>query len=236
MPNGMQSGLGAGQRPPLRMACFAAGTRIRTPSGLVAVDALVPGDVATTVLGGPSAIVRWVGRRWADCRRHPRPLDVMPICVRPGAFAPGAPAWNLYLSPDHAVYVDGMLVAIRDLENGHSIAQQDTESVTYFHVELDRHDIVLAEGLPVESYLDRGDRALFSNGGQVVTFGPSMVAAPSATWPCAPSLASGPVLEALWQRLSDRADEIVTASRPRPNAAPPDSAMSRRGGRPPAHG
>jgi Hint domain len=45
--------------------------------------------------------------------------------------------------------------------------QLDRGWIDYFHVELPSHDVVLAEGLPVESYLDCGDRHTFANSGGV---------------------------------------------------------------------
>jgi hypothetical protein len=87
----------------------------------------------------------------------------MPVRVRAGAFGAALPLRDLVLSPDHAVLVDGALVPIRHLINGVSIAQERWASVTYWHVELDRHDVVLAEGLACESYLDTGNRAAFAN-------------------------------------------------------------------------
>jgi hypothetical protein len=67
------------------------------------------------------------------------------------------------LSPDHALFVDGLLIPVRYLCNGATIRQDARSEVTYFHVELDRHDILRAEGLPVESYLDAGNRGAFEN-------------------------------------------------------------------------
>jgi hypothetical protein len=69
------------------------------------------------------------------------------------------------LSPDHAVAWDGVLIPIRYLVNGASIVQEPHDAVEYWHVELARHDIILAEGLAVESYLDTGNRSSFANGG-----------------------------------------------------------------------
>ena len=65
------------------------------------------------------------------------------------------------------MFVDGVLIPIRHLVNGRSIREQPVEAVTYWHVELDRHDIMLAEGLPCESYLDTGNRAAFANGATI---------------------------------------------------------------------
>jgi len=57
------------------------------------------------------------------------------------------------------VFVDGVLIPIRYLINGCTIAQEPRSEVRYFHVELTRHSVVLAEGLACESYLDTGNRA-----------------------------------------------------------------------------
>src|ERR1019366_10641252 len=57
----------------------------------------------------------------------------------------------------------GVLIPIRYLVNGRSIAQEARDEVTYWHVELARHDILLAEGLPAESYLDTGNRDAFAD-------------------------------------------------------------------------
>ncbi len=84
--------------------------------------------------------------------------------VQAGAFGAAAPHRDLLLSPDHAVLVGGALVPIRYLVNGASIAQVKTDEVSYWDIELDRHDILLAEGLAAESFLDTGNRNAFANG------------------------------------------------------------------------
>ena len=138
--------------------CFVEGTRILTRQGEVPVEALKPGDEVVAVLAGQLLPVVWVGRREVECAAEDRPAEMWPFRVRAHAFGPGRPARDLYLSPDHAVHVDGMLVPIRYLENGATILRERRERVTYFHVELARHDILLSEGLGSESYLDTGNR------------------------------------------------------------------------------
>ena len=148
----------------LVMPCFLAGTRILTARGPVAVEMLREGDEAVTASGGHRPI-RWIGRRAVDCRRHPRPAAVHPIRVAPDAFGPNQPSRALYLSPDHAVLRGDVLIPVKYLVNGTTIRAESRASVLYFHVELDRHDVILAEGLAAESYLDTGDRSAFANGG-----------------------------------------------------------------------
>jgi hypothetical protein len=154
----------------LVVACFAAGTRILTVSGEVAVEALAPGDVLAT-LSGRLRPVRWIGRRHIACRSHPRPEKMLPVRVLAGAFGEGKPHRDLYLSPDHAVFVGGdgegaapdVLIPIGLLVNGTTIAPVPVAEVTYYHLELASHEVVLAEGLPAETYLETGNRDCFDN-------------------------------------------------------------------------
>ena len=96
-----------------------------------------------------------------------------------------------------------MLIPVRHLINGHSIAQVGCGEVEYFHVELPRHDILVAEGLPCESYLDTGNRAAFDNG-HVPDSPDAMLIAHWDGFGCAPLIVAGPLLEAAWARLDER--------------------------------
>ena len=140
--------------------CYAAGTRILTAQGERAVEDLRAGDLVVA-LRGPGGLrpVRWVGWRRIDIARHPRPELVLPVRVRRGAFGAGMPHRDLRLSPEHAVFVNGVLIPVHLLVNGATVVREaGVAEVTYWHVELDQHDILLAEGLPAESYLDTGNR------------------------------------------------------------------------------
>ena len=145
----------------LPVACFAEGTRITTDRGCIAVQNLRVGDNIVASVGGLRP-VQWLGHRRVDCARHPRPCDVWPVRVRADAVAPRQPARDLLLSPDHAVFLDGVLIPVRYLVNGASIAQMPIDALTYWHVELPMHDVLWAEGLPCETYLDTGNRAAFA--------------------------------------------------------------------------
>lgn len=188
----------------LAVACFAAGTRIAMARGEVAVERLAVGDVVRVVLGDAPAPVVWIGHRVVDCRSHPDPRRVWPVRVRAGAFGPGRPKRTLFLSPDHAVYVNGVLIPVKHLINGTSIAQAQVDSVTYYHVELAEHDVLLAEGLPVESYLDTGDRANFANSAVVRQF-PDFSARAWDGLGCAPLIVTGRELTAARRMLAHAA-------------------------------
>jgi hypothetical protein len=180
---------------PDALSCFAEGTRIETPAGPVAVEALREGDLVVCRDGSTQHVV-WLGHRHIDCRRHKRPEQVWPVRVRAGAFGPAQPVRDLFLSPDHAVFVNHVLVPVKCLIDGEWIAQLPVEAITYYHVELPQHDLLLAEGLAVESYLDVGDRANFANGGGSVTLFPNFAAIAWEAVGCAPLVVSGPELAA----------------------------------------
>jgi Hint domain len=142
--------------------CFAAGTRIRTTDGEVAVEKLCEGDQVLTVSGRAQPI-RWIGHRHVNFLNHPNRRRILPVRIAAHAFGPGLPERALVLSPDHAVFVEDVLIPIRHLVNGTTVTQIDCDTTTYYHIELPRHDVLLAEGMPAESYLEAGARDAFAN-------------------------------------------------------------------------
>ncbi len=194
--------------------CFASGTRILTAAGERAIETLAIGDLVITAQGEARPI-RWLGHRQIDCRRHPRPSEVLPVRIAAHAFGPDQPARNLYLSPAHAVCVDARrdaLVPVSSLVNGATIAPVDVDEVVYWHLELDSHDILLAENLPAESYLDAGNRAFFVESGVVALAArPDLPrdAAERARLPfCLPFHEEGPRVEAAREQLQSRAEAL----------------------------
>jgi probable HAF family extracellular repeat protein len=188
----------------LAAPCYGAGTRIATVLGDVAVEALRPGARVVSAFGGSVAVV-WVGRRHVACHRHPAPRSVWPVRVHAGAFAPQVPARDLLLSPDHCVYVEGVLIPVRSLINGVTVTREPVDEVVYFHVELPAHDVIFAEGLPAESYLDTGNRRDFDNGG---TAGAPAAETAEGLWrsrACADHVTRGPCHAAAVARLTVRA-------------------------------
>ncbi len=182
--------------------CFVAGTRIATVDGDRPVESLAEGDLVRTA-GGAVRPVVWVGRRRVDCANHADPDLMRPIRVRAHAFGIGLPARDLLLSPDHAVFVDGLLIPVRLLVNHASIAiAKNVRTVEYVHVELPAHDILLAEGLPAESYLDTGHRATLLPSGAAVRPNPSEAAQIRFSRSCASLATDAARVEPIWRRIA----------------------------------
>jgi hypothetical protein len=148
--------------------CFLAGTRLATPRGYIAIENLRIGDRVLNHKGVPKTI-RWVA--WRELRRGPNgrwiggraPIKISKFTV--GGYAPRA---DLYLSPGHALFLEGVLIPAANLVNGVTIVADATlnlDVLTYFHVELETHEAILAEGLPVESFLGT-NRRNFDNAGE----------------------------------------------------------------------
>ena len=136
------------------LPCFARGTGILGPQGYQPVESLRPNDPVITA-SGLRRPVRWIGWRTLDLGPDAA-RAARPVLIMPHAFGPGKPAKMLRLSPSHCIHAGGVLIPVTHLVNGATILRDRTApAVTYFHIELDRHDIVLAEGLECESYLRR---------------------------------------------------------------------------------
>lgn len=183
-------------------ACFLRGTRIATPKGEVPVEKLRPGDVVLTLDHGKVA-VKWVGRRLLDPKSIDRPRDALPVRIRKDALAENVPHRDLLLSPDHCLFIDDRLIPVKLLINDATIVQEVTEEpFEYFHIELDRHEVVLAEGAFTETYIDLGNRQMFT-APNVFQLMPDSMPAPQPF--CYPPAYDGPVVEASRQALAERA-------------------------------
>lgn len=188
--------------------CFAAGTRILARRGEVAVEDLVPGEEVVVLLGGGLARITWIGQRSVACHAMMHPADAWPLRLRADAFGPGQPHTDLFLSPDHAVYADGVLIPVRYLENGSTVARMPCDNVTYFHVELGRHNVLVAQGLAAESYLDTGNRGDFADQGHGAPYLVARQNAALVVWQrraCAKLHTTGPAVDRVRTRLATRA-------------------------------
>ena len=148
----------------ITLACFLSGTLIETAGGAVAVELLQVGHELVTIRDGSHVLqtVCWIGSRDIDAIDFKDDEDAYPVRIRAGAFASGQPRHDLLVTGDHCIFVSGGLIPARMLVNGRSIVRDTTIAhYTVHHVELASHSIILAEGIPVESYLDTGNRTSF---------------------------------------------------------------------------
>jgi hypothetical protein len=180
--------------------CFCPGTLILTDQGDVPVETLKAGDWAV-IRGGGLRKIKWIGRRRFGGRAAAAHPSVWPVCFRAWSLGEGLPRRDLWVSPDHAMFLDGILVPARNLINAVSIVRAEGVcSVNYIHVELDEHDVILAEGAPTESFVDDGSRFWFDNAAEFEALH-GREAETSARY-CAPRLDSGYEVEAIRRRLA----------------------------------
>ena len=200
LDNGSNQVLVAAENPGNGMVtielCYLRGTRILTPSGEVPVERLTIGDMVVSH-GGGAQPVTWIGTGKVLATRGRR-TAATPVIVRRGALADNVPNRDLHVTKGHSLYFDGVLIPVEFLVNHRSILWDDrAQEVEIYHVELATHDVLLANGAPAESYRDDGNRWLFRN----ANTGWDQVEKP----PCAPVLTGGPVVDAVWRRLLERA-------------------------------
>jgi hypothetical protein len=121
-----------------------------------------------------------------------------PVIVRKSAIADNVPHRDLHMTKGHSLFFDDVLVPVEFLVNHRTILWDDlAQEVTIYHIELETHDVLLANGAPAESYRDDGNRWLFQNANSGWGLPPQE--------PCAPVLTGGPKVDTLWRRLLDRA-------------------------------
>ncbi|MGV6802842.1 MAG: Hint domain-containing protein [Ruegeria sp.] len=150
--------------------CFTRDTRILTPQGPVPVQALKPGDMIRTASNQDQPI-RWIGRRDFDAIDLQTNPKLRPIRIMAGALGAGLPCRDLVVSRQHRMLVQSriaqrmfgemqvLIPAIKLTALPGIFLDMTADSVTYFHILLDRHEIVFAESAPTES-LFTGPEAL----------------------------------------------------------------------------
>ena len=148
--------------------CFVDGTLIATPEGERQVETLQIGDMITTASGKIVEIL-WIGRQ--EIRKAAWHTDLgsdhAPVCIQAGALAPGLPHSDLYLSPEHALVIDDILINAGTLVNDTTIRfvplAEMPEVFTYHHIETQDHDEILANGSVAETFVDYVGRQGFDN-------------------------------------------------------------------------
>jgi antigen 43 len=177
--------------------CFCRGTMIRTPKGQVRVEDLTVGETVVTLGHNNTRKIIWIGKGVVLATRGQRSAAT-PVIVRKGALADNVPNHDLRITKAHSLYIDGVLIPAEFLVNHKTILWDDrAQEVEIYHVELDQHDVLLANDAPAESYRDDGNRWLFHNANEGWGLPPQE--------PYAPILTGGPVVDEMWHRLLERA-------------------------------
>ncbi|GBQ86147.1 Hint domain-containing protein [Asaia krungthepensis] len=205
---------------PVAAICYLAGTLILTPLGERAIETLQPGDEVLVRRAGTARpeTIRWVGSAHQDVDAHETHDDRAgyPVRLRAHALGIGLPHRDLYITAEHCLYLDGCFVPARMLVNGDTIAYDRSKSrFDYFHIELETHGIILANGVESETYLDTGNRLVFA---QSAIEGPTLRRLPETlSWAihaCAPLNVEPGFVRGLWERFAPASPKISVPARP----------------------
>ncbi|WP_050798371.1 Hint domain-containing protein [Commensalibacter intestini] len=148
--------------------CFLAGTMIETPDGLCAVENITIGDLVMTYdpqtqkkIARP---ITWVGHKNKTVNTNLTKDDAgYPVRVLKNALADNIPNKDLLITSEHCLFFDGKFIPVRMLVNGYSIFYDTTiKNYDYYHIETQKHSIIIADGTLTESYLDTGNRHVFN--------------------------------------------------------------------------
>ena len=138
--------------------CLLAGTRILTAHGEQLIENLQEGEQIKTHEGALKTI-KWLCIQTINIKHPVNPLRRNPVCIKKGSLGHDFPKSDLYTSPGHAMFVDGLLINAGALVNGvNIISTQPIEDFKYYHIELDSHELIIAEGCPTESYLPQHEK------------------------------------------------------------------------------
>jgi hypothetical protein len=140
--------------------CFLKGTKILAAEGERKIEDLAIGDSLPTMFGGLCR-VQWIGRYPIKKSDPSKPWvkDALPVRIARSALAPDLPHSDLYVTAGHCMLIDGVLVPAWMLINGTTITRYEPvgcEELEYYHIKLESHDVVYAEGAPAETlfYVD----------------------------------------------------------------------------------
>ena len=151
-----------------RVNCFATGTKLWSSNNTVrSVETLKPGDelICSDTGDLTTAVVRKV--KWVGTQKVSKRVDWLtnaPVKIARQALGI-FPQEDLYLSPEHAIFISGILVQAGALVNDITITREAIpDNLVYYHIEMEGpHTCLFASGLPAESFVDNTDRRSFDN-------------------------------------------------------------------------
>ena len=173
--------------------CFLRGTTIRVADGDKKIEDLAIGDLLPTVFGGTRPI-QWISRYRFEKRDSTKAWvnDVLPVRVARSALGPDVPHADLFVTKAHSLLIDDVLVPVCNLINGTTISVYDAralDELEFFHIRLETHDVIYAEGAPCDTLLDIDESAInFAE--YLREYGPPIPQAP-----CAPVFGYGRQIE-----------------------------------------
>ena len=192
--------------------CFLAGANFQTPEGDVVVENLQEGDVVATYNPDNGAFeyskVTWVGKGRRHASVHLEDdLSGYPVRILRDALADGVPSADLLITSEHSLFFNGGFVPVRMLVNGYSVFyDKNISEYEYYHVETEKHSVLIASNVLSESYLDTGNRKGFVQTGQVVRLG--VVKHDWETDAVAPLTVSRDVVEPVYRSIEERAVQL----------------------------
>lgn len=193
----------------IKPVCFLAGTLLRTPKGEIPIEVLTQGDEISIydVSGNTWAIrkIMWSGSVRAQVSKDlPDDEAGYPVRILKNALADGVPYKDMLVTADHSLFFETIFVPVRMLVNGHSIFYDRTfNAYTYYHVETEKHSVIMADGALTESFLDTESQRLFYETTDVVK-----LRCGRQTWEhdgAAPRVTERCVVEPIYHRLAERA-------------------------------
>lgn len=190
--------------------CFLTGTLISMVNGVCAVEDIQVGDKVAVyhpqTQKKSQRKVTWVGKKTAHVK--PARFDDeagYPVRILKNAIADNVPNKDLLVTAEHCLFFNGAFTPARMLVNGRSIFYDRTiTSYDYYHIETEKHSVIMADGMLTESYLDTGNRHLFVPAQKVVSL-------KGRRWDkdaAAPLMVERSVVEPLYREIAERADAM----------------------------
>jgi Hint domain len=143
--------------------CFLKGTEILTAEGERKIEDLAIGDMLPTMFGGLRP-VQWIGRYPIKKSDPSKPWveDALPVRIARSALAPDVPHADLYVTAYHSLLIDDVLVPAAMLINGTTITcyEPEGDELEFFHVKLESHDVIYAEGAAAETLFEVNESAV----------------------------------------------------------------------------
>ncbi|ARW10056.1 Hint domain-containing protein [Acetobacter ascendens] len=155
--------------------CFLKDSLIKTENGSVPVQNIVPGEMISVFINGAEEQkeVVWAGTAHVVVNANlPEDQAGYPVRILKDAFAENVPCKDMLITSEHCLFVEGSFVPARMLVNSRSIYYDTTiTSYDYYHIETEKHSVIMADGILTESYLDTGNRRNFRQTGKVIRIG-----------------------------------------------------------------